>query len=115
VLESFDMEVVLNALLKNPVYIEWPKGIKELGFVSKKESDNTHAELTRAMYGNIDSSLQWMKKSTSILKGAGRNLKQSATYPCIFYKQRGVKVVLTLVLYVVGFISRRAKGSRMGL
>jgi Reverse transcriptase (RNA-dependent DNA polymerase) len=29
VFESFDVEVeFLNALLKNPVYIEWPKGIK---------------------------------------------------------------------------------------
>jgi Reverse transcriptase (RNA-dependent DNA polymerase) len=31
VLETFDVEVAfLNAQLKNPVYIEWPKGIKEL-------------------------------------------------------------------------------------
>jgi hypothetical protein len=44
VLESFDVEVeFLNASLKNPVYIEWPKGIKELGFLSKEESDNTFA------------------------------------------------------------------------
>jgi Reverse transcriptase (RNA-dependent DNA polymerase) len=32
VLESFDVEVAfLNALLKNPVYIEWPKGLKIKG------------------------------------------------------------------------------------
>jgi Reverse transcriptase (RNA-dependent DNA polymerase) len=98
VLESFDMAVAfLNALLKNQVYIEWPKGIKELGFLSKEESNNTCAELTRAMYGNIDSPLQWMKTFTSILKGEGMNLKQSATDPCIFYKPRGGKVVLILV------------------
>jgi Reverse transcriptase (RNA-dependent DNA polymerase) len=36
VLETFDVEVAfLNAKLKNPVYIEWPKGIKELGFLSQ--------------------------------------------------------------------------------
>jgi hypothetical protein len=28
------------------------------------------------------------------------NLKQSATDPCIFYKQQGGKVVLILILYV---------------
>jgi Reverse transcriptase (RNA-dependent DNA polymerase) len=102
VLESFDVEVAfLNALLKNPVYIEWPKGIKELGFYCKEESDNTCAELIRAMYGNIDTPLQWMKTFTRIPKGEGMNLKQSATDPCIFYKQRGGKVVvLILVLYV---------------
>jgi hypothetical protein len=90
----------LNALLKNPVYIEWPKGIKELGFLSKEDSDNTCAGLTRAMYGNIDSPLQWMKTFTSILKGGGMYLKQSATDSFIFYKKRGGKVVLKLVLYV---------------
>jgi hypothetical protein len=41
-----------------------------------------------------------MKTFTNILKGDGMNLKQSATDPCIFYKQRGGKVVLILVLYV---------------
>jgi Reverse transcriptase (RNA-dependent DNA polymerase) len=44
VLESFDVNVAfLNALLKNPVYIEWPKGLKELSFWSKEEWDNTGA------------------------------------------------------------------------
>jgi hypothetical protein len=52
------------------------------------------------MYGNIDSPLQWMKTFSSIPKGAGMNLKQSATDPCIFYKQQGGKVVLIRVLYV---------------
>jgi hypothetical protein len=41
-----------------------------------------------------------MKTFTSILKGEGMSLKQSAPDPCIFYKQQGGKVVLILVLYV---------------
>jgi hypothetical protein len=52
------------------------------------------------MHGNIDSTLQWMKTFTYIIKGEGMNLKQSATDPCIFYKHRGGKVILILVLYV---------------
>jgi hypothetical protein len=68
--------------------------------LSNKESGNTCTELTRAMYGNIASPVQWMKTFTSILKGEGMNLKQSATDPCIFYKQQGGKVVLRLVLDV---------------
>jgi Reverse transcriptase (RNA-dependent DNA polymerase) len=68
-LEMFDVEVAfLNALLSNPVYIEWPKGLKELELLSKEECDNTCAELTRAMYGNIDSPVQWMKTFTNILQ-----------------------------------------------
>jgi hypothetical protein len=61
------------------------------------------------MYGNIDSPHQWMKTFTSILKGEGMNLKQSATDPCIFYKQRGGKVVLMLVLYVDDCVLDREK------
>jgi hypothetical protein len=76
VLETFDVEVAfLNALLSNPVYIEWPRGLKELGLLSKEECNNTCAELTRAMYGTIDSPLQWMKTFTNILKGYGLSLK----------------------------------------
>jgi Reverse transcriptase (RNA-dependent DNA polymerase) len=47
VLETFDVEVTfLNVLLSNTVYIEWPKRLKELGFLSKEECDNTCAEHT---------------------------------------------------------------------
>jgi Reverse transcriptase (RNA-dependent DNA polymerase) len=92
VLETFDVEVAfLKALLSNPVYIEWSKGLKELGLLNKEKCDNTCTELTRVMYGNIDSPLQWTKTSTNILKGDGMNLEQRATDPCIFYKQQGGK------------------------
>jgi hypothetical protein len=66
VLETFDVEVAfLNALLMSTVYIEWPKGLKELGLLSQEKTNNTCAELTRAMYGNIDSPLQWLKTFTT--------------------------------------------------
>jgi hypothetical protein len=55
--------------------------------------------MTRAMYGNIDSPLQWMKTFTNILKGM--NLQQSATDPCIFYKHQGGKLVLILSCYTL--------------
>jgi Reverse transcriptase (RNA-dependent DNA polymerase) len=64
------------------------------------ENNNICAELTRAMYGNIASPLQWMKTFTNILNGEGMNLRQSATDPCIFYKHQGEKAVLICVLYV---------------
>jgi hypothetical protein len=41
-----------------------------------------------------------MTTFTNILKGDRMNLKQSETDPCIFYKQRGEKVVLILVIYL---------------
>jgi hypothetical protein len=50
VLESFGVKVAfLNAMLSHPVYIEWPKGIKEFGLLNQKECSTSCAELTRAM------------------------------------------------------------------
>jgi hypothetical protein len=87
-------------LLSHPVYIEWPKGIKEFGFLIQEECITLCAKLTRAMYGNIDSPLQWIKTFSNILKGDTMKMQQSATDPYMFYKQRGGKVVLILILYV---------------
>jgi hypothetical protein len=54
-LHQFDLEVAFrDALLTDPVYIKWPKGLKQLSFLSKQEYNDKCAELTRAMYGNID-------------------------------------------------------------
>jgi hypothetical protein len=76
---------IFECINEEPSLYRMAKVHKELGFLGKEESDNTCAELTRAMYENIDSPLQWMKTFTSILKrGEGMNLKQSATDPCIF-------------------------------
>jgi Reverse transcriptase (RNA-dependent DNA polymerase) len=101
VLESFDVEVAfLNALLSHLLYIECPKGIKEFGFLSQEECSNSSAELTRAIYGNIDSPLQWRKTFSNILKGDTMKMQQSALSPCIFCKQRGGKIILILILYV---------------
>ena len=99
-LESFDVEAAfLNAKPSSPTYISWPKGMKEFAFLSEEEIRTSCAELTRAMYGNIDSPLQWMKTFSNYLKEK-LNMLQSATDPCIFYKRKEGKVVLILVLYV---------------
>jgi Reverse transcriptase (RNA-dependent DNA polymerase) len=87
-------------MLSHPVYIEWPKGIKEFGFLSQEQCGTSCAELTRATYGNVDSPLQWMKTFSNILKCDPKKMQQSATDPCILYKQRGGKIILILVLYI---------------
>ena len=71
----------------------------EFNFISKKEAEETCAELTKAMYGNIDSPLQWMKTFSEFLKKELK-LQQSLSDPCIFYKKNEGKLVLVLVLYV---------------
>jgi hypothetical protein len=100
-LETFDVEAAfLNAIPSHTTYIEWPKGMTELGLISKEEARDSCAELTKAMYGNIDAPLQWMRTFASLLTGSKMKMKQSQTDPCIFYKLRDGKLVLILVLYV---------------
>jgi Reverse transcriptase (RNA-dependent DNA polymerase) len=69
-------------------------------FLNKEETSTTCAELTRAMYGNIDAPLQWMKTFSALLKGTKMNMQQSHSDPCIFYKHKEGKLVLILVVYV---------------
>ena len=100
VLEMFDVEAAfLNADLLQPSYIEWPQGVQELGFISSDEAKTTCVELTKAMYGNIDSPLRWMKTFTKHLVEILK-LVQSKSDPCIFYKHRHNRLVLVLALYV---------------
>ena len=61
ILEMFDVEAAfLNAELDKPMYVEWPEGIVELGFLTQEELDKYCIQLDRAMYGNVDAPLQWM-------------------------------------------------------
>jgi hypothetical protein len=50
-----------------------------------------------------------MKTFSNILKGDAMKMQQSATDPCIFYKQRGGKVILILILYVDDTLCAREK------
>jgi transposase InsO family protein len=99
-LEMFDVEAAfLNAELDKPVFIEWPQGMEELGFINQEDKTKSCIQLTKAMYGNIDSPLRWMKTFTKFLT-TELQLKQSKTDPCILYKYKGNDLVLVLALYV---------------
>jgi hypothetical protein len=50
----------LNADIDKQV-IEWTQGMLELGFITEEDMVNKCIELTKAMYGNIDSPLRRMK------------------------------------------------------
>ena len=96
----FDVEAAfLNAELDQPTYIEWPQGMEELGFISEEEKLEYCIQLTKAMYGNIDSPLRWMRTFTKFLIEELK-LIQSKTDPCILYKYKGNELILVLALYV---------------
>ena len=99
-LEMFDVEAAfLNADLDKQVFIEWPQGMQELGFITEEDKKTKCIELTKAMYGNIDSPLRWMKTFSKHLMEQLKMI-QSKTDPCIFYKEKNGKVVLIMALYV---------------
>ena len=51
----------LNAELdkKAKIYVEYPKEMVELGYMSQKEADTHVARLATLMYSTVDASLQW--------------------------------------------------------
>jgi hypothetical protein len=65
VLKMFKVEAAfLKADLDDPMYVEWPEGIVELGFLNQPELNKYCIRLDRAMYGNVDAPLQWMRTFT---------------------------------------------------
>ena len=64
----FDVEAAfLNSDVEGETYIEWPEGMIEIGFISEQEKNKYCIKLTKAMYGNIDAPLCWMKTFSKYL------------------------------------------------
>ena len=58
VCETFDVEAeFLEPFLDLLMYIEWPDGMVELGFLTQKQRRSTCVELLQSMYGNVDAAL----------------------------------------------------------
>jgi Reverse transcriptase (RNA-dependent DNA polymerase) len=89
----------LNAEVDKQVFIEWPQGMLKLGFITEEDKVNKCIALTKAMYGNIDSLLRWMKMFSKHLMEQLK-LQQSMADRCIFYNVKNNKVVLILAMYV---------------
>ena len=79
----FDVEAAfLNAEMEKPMYLEWPEGMIELGFITREQARYSCIKLVKSMYGNVDAALRWMNAFTRVLiKDAG--LTQS--YACLLY------------------------------
>jgi hypothetical protein len=99
--EVFDVEAAfLNAILDIEMFVEWPKLMVELGFISQKEHDETCIQLVKSQYGNVDAALRWLKTFTRQLTEMG--LTPSDVDPCLFYKRdpNTRKVILLVIVYV---------------
>jgi hypothetical protein len=89
----------LNSELDTEVCIEWHQGMVELEFITPKEKEEYCRQLTKAMYGNIEYLLRWMKTFANFLEDVLK-LEQSKLDLCIFYKKIQEKVVLVMGVYV---------------
>ena len=102
--EMFDVEAAfLNANLETAMYLRWPEGMKELGFITEDEQQNKCIKLVRSMYGNIDAALRWQKcfVETCIDPKGEIKCEQSKVDPCLLLKRNQKKeIVLLIVCYV---------------
>ena len=70
-----------------PVYIEYPEGTVEYGYITEEEKRTCVARLGTTMYGTVDASLRWKKTYTSHIKDVMK-MKQSRCDPCVLYLQK---------------------------
>ena len=101
VLEMFDVEAAfLNAEIDQRMFIEFPQGMEELGFIEPGERDKYCIELNRTMYGDIAAPLRWMRTITKTLV-EDMGMIQSEVDPCIFYKKdQNGKLTLLCAVFV---------------
>ena len=100
VCEVFDVEAAfLEPYLDNVMYIQWPEGIVELGFLSPEERDSTCVRLERSMYGNVDAALRWLREfKTFLVKECG--FVACVADPCILYYQEDGKLLIVMSIHV---------------
>ena len=98
VCEAFDVEAAfLEPYMDIEMYVQWPDGIVELGFLTEEERDSTCAQLRRSMCGNVDAALRWLRDFTNFLVNEC-GFKACRTDPCILYlRENGIlKIVMTI-------------------
>ena len=85
VCEVFDVEAAfLEPFLDIEMYICWPEGMVELGFLTKEEYENTCVQLRMSMYGNVDAALRWQREFSTFLEEKCV-LVMCKTDPCILF------------------------------
>jgi hypothetical protein len=99
--ECLDIEAAfLEGDIDEPIYIEFPEGMDELGFVTEQEMHAHCVEQGKSMYGNVDASLRFFRTlKEHLTKNIG--MKNSKTDPCVFYlKDDNGETKLTVASHV---------------
>lgn len=99
VAELIDVEAAfLEAGLDEEVYLEWPYGMVEFGYITEEERQKYVILLERAMYGLVQSPRQYFLLFSAELKKLG--LIPCKADPCVWYKVEDGETVLIVVVYV---------------
>jgi hypothetical protein len=85
--------------MEKTMYIEWPAGMVQMGFITEEEKEEYCIEQLKSMYGNSDAALIYFKLfKTHVIEEMG--MTQSSVDPCVFYKKSEGLVVLVTVTHV---------------
>ena len=98
VCEAFDVEAAfLEPYMDIEMYVQWPEGIVELGFLTEEQRDSTCVQLRKSMYGNVDAALRWLREFTNFLVSEC-GFQACRTDPCILYLRENevLKIVMTI-------------------
>jgi hypothetical protein len=89
--ESIDIEAAFlerDMDQNRPTFIEWPKGMLELRFITQEGYETTYIQLLKSMHGNIDAAIKFFKTYRKhIHLVVLLNIIQSRVDPCIFFKR----------------------------
>ena len=101
-IELYDVQAAfLETSIFEPLYIKWPDGMVEMGFITEQEKEESCILLVHGMYGNKDSALLYNKEfSKHVTDPKGMNMEQSLIDPCVFYKKENGKLVLIVNSHV---------------
>jgi len=87
-IEVIDIEAVfLEGDLTRPMFIEFPDGMVDMGFISEKEQEESCILLVKGMYGNVAAALTFFIEYVNWLTNKdGMAMQQCKTDPCVFLK-----------------------------
>ena len=86
--QGIDIEAAfLEGILDKKYYLEPPKILISLGFLTEEEHGRVCIELQKGMYGQVDAALLFFRRFTKYLESESCGMKQSKADPCIFYKK----------------------------
>jgi len=98
--EVIDIEAAfLEGDIDVPMFIEWPEGMVEMGFMTLEEFQETCAELQKGMYGNVDAALRFYKTYCNHMMN-NIDMKRCKSDPCVFVMKQDGKLVMVNFIHV---------------